>query len=68
MRDESRATPLPDDVKSAIREMKQQLRQQIGDVDTLFRQVCDNITAAIAEAKADEARTGSAGRSCRCRT
>ncbi|ADI78502.1 Uncharacterized protein ybiU (plasmid) [Pantoea vagans C9-1] len=60
MRNESRATPLPDDVKSAIREMKQQLRQQIGDVDALFRQVCDNITAAIAEAKADEARTGSA--------
>lgn len=60
MREDSRSTPLPDDVKTAIREMKQQLRQQIGDVDALFRQVCDNITAAIAEAKADEKRTGSA--------
>lgn len=60
MREESRSTPLPDDVKAAIREMKQQLGQQIGDVDALFRQVCDNINAAIAEAKADEKRTGSA--------
>jgi len=56
----SRATPLPADVKAAIRQMKQQLRSQIGDVEALFRQVCDKIEAAIADAKADEQRTGSA--------
>ena len=56
----SRATPLPADVKEAIRQMKQQLRSQIGDVEALFRQVCDKIEAAIADAKADEQRTGSA--------
>lgn len=55
IRDETLATPLPDDVKTAIREMKQQLRQQIGDVDALFKQVCDNITTAIAQAKTEEA-------------
>lgn len=56
----SRATPLPADVKAAIRQMKQQLRSQIDDVEALFRQVCDKIEAAIADAKADEQRTGSA--------
>ncbi|HAI07208.1 MAG TPA: DUF1479 domain-containing protein [Pantoea sp.] len=56
----TRATPLPADVKAAIRQMKQQLRSQIGDVEALFRQVCDKIEAAIADAKADEQRTGSA--------
>ncbi|MBS6033895.1 MAG: DUF1479 domain-containing protein [Pantoea sp.] len=56
----SRATPLPADVKAATRQMKQQLRSQIGDVEALFRQVCDKIEAAIADAKADEQRTGSA--------
>lgn len=60
MKVNSRATPLPADVKAAIRQMKQQLRSQIGDVEALFRQVCDKIEAAIAEAKADEQRTGSA--------
>ena len=60
MRDETRSTPLPEDVKAAIRAVKQQLRQQIGDVEGLFRQVCDSIEAAIAEAKADEEWTGSA--------
>lgn len=60
MKINSRSTPLPADVKAAIRQMKQQLRSQIGDVEALFRQVCDKIEAAIAEAKADEQRTGSA--------
>ena len=60
MKANSRATPLPADVKAAIRQMKQQLRSQIGDVEALFRQVCDKIEAAIADAKADEQRTGSA--------
>ncbi|MGK3142369.1 DUF1479 domain-containing protein [Pantoea sp. C2G6] len=60
MRDESRSNPLPGDVKAAIRQMKQQLRARIGDVDGLFRQVCDNIVAAIAEAKAEEQRCGTA--------
>jgi len=50
MRDETRSTPLPEDVKAAIRAVKQQLRQQIGDVEGLFRQVCDSIEAAIVEA------------------
>ena len=56
----SQATPLPADVKAAIRQMKQQLRSQIGDVEALFRQVCNRIEAAIGEAKAEEQRTGSA--------
>ena len=60
MRENGQATPLPADVKAAIRQMKQQLRHQIGDVEALFRQVCNTIEVAINEAKADEQRTGSA--------
>lgn len=60
MHNEARSVPLPTDLKAAIRQMKQQLRSQIGDVEGLFKQVCDNVVAAIAEAKQDEVRTGSA--------
>ncbi|MDL4915991.1 MAG: DUF1479 domain-containing protein [Enterobacterales bacterium endosymbiont of Blomia tropicalis] len=56
----SHSTPLPQDVKKAIRNLKQQLRQQAGDVDALFAKVCSRIEKSIAEAKIDEQQTGSA--------
>ena len=57
---EKQVTPLPDDIGAAIRHFKQQLRQQIGDPAALFSEVCQHIEQAIAEAKADEQRYGSA--------
>ena len=56
----SQATPLPQDIKMAIRQLKQQLRQQIGDVDALFAKICSRIEKSIEDAKAEELKTGSA--------
>lgn len=54
------STTLPDDHKANIRLMKQQLRQQIGDVESLFEKVKAKIINEIAAAKADEAKHGTA--------
>ena len=54
------STTLPEDHKANIRLMKQQLRQQIGDVEGLFQKVKTKIIQEIAAAKADEARYGTA--------
>lgn len=51
---------LPADHKANIRLMKQQLREQIGDVEGLFEQVKAKVLRAIADAKAEEAETGTA--------
>ena len=51
---------LPEDYKNSIRELKRTLREQIGDVEGLFQQVCQKIETEIAAAKADEARDGTA--------
>ncbi|MCS3429572.1 DUF1479 domain-containing protein [Klebsiella sp. BIGb0407] len=53
-------TRLPEDYKASIRELKRTLREQIGDVEGLFQQVCQKIETEIAAAKADEARYGTA--------
>jgi len=53
-------TPLPEDYQDSIREIKRTLREQIGDVEGLFQQVCHKIETEIAAAKADEARNGTA--------
>lgn len=54
------STTLPEDHKASIRLMKQQLRQQIGDVEGVFQKVKTRIIQEIAAAKADEARYGTA--------
>ena len=54
------STTLPEDHKASIRLMKQQLRQQIGDVEGLFQKVKTRIIQEIAAAKADEAKYGTA--------
>lgn len=51
---------LPDDYKKNIVEMKRAMREQIGDVEGLFRQVCDKIESEIAAARAEEKANGSA--------
>lgn len=53
-------TALPTDISAAIRQFKQQIRQQIGDVEGLFRQVCQRTEQAISDAKAEERLSGSA--------
>ncbi|NWB84186.1 DUF1479 domain-containing protein [Pseudomonas gingeri] len=50
---------LPDNYKDSIVKMKKTLRAQIGDVESLFAEVCGFITAEIASIKAQEALTGS---------
>lgn len=40
---------LPTDAKSAIREMKAELRQQIGDVQQVFDKLSAKIEARVAE-------------------
>ncbi|WP_270222669.1 DUF1479 domain-containing protein [Kosakonia cowanii] len=47
---------LPDDHKTAIREMKQALREQIGDVQQLFDQLNARISERVEEIKAIKAR------------
>lgn len=54
------STHLPKEYQHNIREMKRVLREQIGDVDALFQQVCRKIETELAAAKADEARYGTA--------
>ncbi|MGD8206063.1 DUF1479 domain-containing protein [Pantoea sp. FN0305] len=51
---------LPEDYKQNIVAMKRILREQIGDVEGLFRQVCDKIEAELAAARAEEQANGSA--------
>jgi len=54
------STTLPVDYKKNIIEIKKQLRAQIGDVEGLFRQVCEKIETEIAAARAEEAANGTA--------
>lgn len=54
------STTLPVDYKKNIVAMKRALRAQIGDVDGLFRQVCQTIEREIAAAREEEQRNGSA--------
>ena len=54
------STTLPHDPAQHIRAMKRVLREQIGDVDALFDQVCQKIEAEIAAAKNDEQQAGTA--------
>ncbi|GLR10289.1 hypothetical protein COO59_06245 [Mixta theicola] len=51
---------LPTDYKKNIVEMKRAMREQIGDVEGLFRQVCDKIETEIAAAREEEKANGSA--------
>jgi hypothetical protein len=54
------STALPTDYKKNIVEMKRALREQIGDVNELFREVCEKIELELEAAKADEEKFGSA--------
>jgi hypothetical protein len=54
------STALPTDYKKNIVEMKRALREQIGDVNELFREVCEKIELELEAAKADEKKFGSA--------
>ncbi|MDE9498954.1 DUF1479 domain-containing protein [Xenorhabdus bovienii] len=54
------STVFPDDYRQKIRRMKQAMREQIGDVESLFAQVCDRIEKEIAAARVDEKNIGSA--------
>lgn len=54
------STALPSDPAQNIRAMKHVLREQIGDVDALFKRVCQKIEEEIAAARADEQQFGSA--------
>lgn len=47
---------LPADHKAAIRQLKQELRAQIGDVQTVFNQLSERIAARVAEINALKAR------------
>ncbi|XPE41109.1 YbiU family protein [Shigella flexneri] len=47
---------LPADHKAAIRQMKQQLRAQLGDVQLIFNQLSDAIATRVAEINALKAR------------
>ncbi|WP_367144104.1 DUF1479 domain-containing protein (plasmid) [Pantoea sp. SGAir0180] len=60
MREGLHYTPLPEDISASIRDFKQRAREQIGDVERVFRQVCQKTEEAIAEARQEEAQTGSA--------
>ncbi|MCU7369072.1 DUF1479 domain-containing protein [Pantoea stewartii] len=60
MREGLHYTPLPEDVSASIRNFKQRAREQIGDVERVFRQVFQKTEEAIAEARLEEAQTGSA--------
>ncbi|MFB4342319.1 DUF1479 family protein [Pantoea sp. CS_6] len=60
MREGLHYTPLPEDISASIRNFKQRARKQIGDVERVFRQVCQKTEEAIAEARQEEAQTGSA--------
>ena len=51
---------LPNDYKKNIVAMKREMRAQIGDIEGLFRQVCDKIEAEIAAARAEEHANGTA--------
>ncbi|MBD2810888.1 DUF1479 domain-containing protein [Xenorhabdus sp. Vera] len=50
----------PDNYHQNIRQMKQTMRKQIGDVESLFKQVCDKIEQTLAAAQEDEKNIGSA--------
>lgn len=54
------STIFPDDYRQKIRQMKQAMRNQIGDVESLFNQVCDKIEKELIAAREDEKTTGSA--------
>ncbi|MDX7988554.1 DUF1479 family protein [Xenorhabdus sp. 12] len=54
------SSAFPDDYRQKIRLMKKAMRQQIGDVESLFRQVCDKIEYELSDARQDEKNTGSA--------
>ena len=49
-------TQLPADHKAAIRQMKQALRAQLGDVEAVFAEVSRRIEARVAEVEALRAR------------
>lgn len=51
---------LPTDYKKNIVDMKRTLKKQIGDVDALFKQVCDKIETELAAAREEEKINGSA--------
>lgn len=50
----------PDDFRKSVRQIKQQLRQQIGDVEALYKQVRDSVVTELAAARSEEAQSGSA--------
>ncbi|AOM42454.1 DUF1479 domain-containing protein [Xenorhabdus hominickii] len=54
------STTFPDDYHQNIRRMKQAMRNQIGDIESLFTQVCDKIEKELATAREDVKNTGSA--------
>ncbi|QHM76472.1 hypothetical protein C7M52_02448 [Mixta theicola] len=51
---------LPTDYKKNIVAMKRAMRAQIGDVEGLFRQVCQKIETELAAARAEESKNGTA--------
>ncbi|MDX7990877.1 YbiU family protein [Xenorhabdus littoralis] len=50
----------PDDYRKKIRQMKQAMREQIGDVEGLFKQICDKIEQELSAVREDEKNAGSA--------
>lgn len=55
---------LPVDHKAAIRQMKQQLRAQLGDVQLIFNQLSDAIATRVAEINALKAQGSRFGQRC----
>lgn len=55
---------LPADHKAAIRQMKQQLRAQLGDVQLIFNQLSDAIATRVAEINALKAQGSRYGLCC----
>jgi len=55
-----RSEQQPDNVRRSICQLKQQLRQKIGDVDALYAQVRESVVMELAAARYEEAQSGSA--------
>lgn len=58
---------LPADHKAAIRQMKQQLRAQLGDVQLIFNQLSDAIATRVAEINALKAQGAPVASDILCR-
>lgn len=58
---------LPADHKAAIRQMKRELRTQIGDVQAVFDKLSDNIATRVARSTPSRIKANPSGRRSRSR-